>query len=100
MVKRGRVAGSVLSPLWRVWLVGFVIAVVDLTAVSNAWHAEYAADPDCVVYELENEPLAEPGGDLQVGPCDTRELVTPLCVTTLVLAHLDAQVPARAPPLS
>lgn len=58
MINRGCVAGSATSPTWRVWLVGFVIAVVGLTAWSNAWHAEHAAESNCVVCEFENDPCS------------------------------------------
>ena len=100
MVNRGRVAGSVPSPTWRVWLVGFVIAVVGVTAVSAAWHAEHDAGPSCVVCKLRHQPLAEVSGDLQVRPVDEPEPATPLSVTALVSANPDEQVPIRAPPLS
>ena len=86
--------------MWRVWLVGFVIAAVSVTAVSTAWHAAHDVDSDCVVCKFENEPLAELAGNPQVSPGDTPEPASHLSVTALVLAHLDEQVPARAPPLS
>jgi len=100
MITWGRIGRSEPIPIWRVCVVGCIIAVVAATAVSAAWHTEHDADPNCVVCKLRHEPLADLAGDLQVGPFDALEPVTPLCVTTLVLAHLDAQVPARAPPLS
>ena len=91
---RGRVA------TWRVWFVGFVIAVVGPTAVSAAWHAEHDTDPTCVVCKLRHQPLAEPAGDLQGGPVDAPEPATRASVTTWIPADPDAQVPTRAPPLS
>ena len=68
MVNRGRVGSSGPVPMWRVWFVGFVIAVVGATAVSAAWHAEHNTDPSCVVCKLRHQPLAEVSGDLKVGP--------------------------------
>ena len=100
MVNRSRVAGSVASSTWRVWLIGFVIATVGVTAVSAAWHAGHDADSDCVLCKFENEPLADRTGDHQVGRCYTPEPATPLCSSTLVLTDLEEQAPARAPPLS
>ena len=100
MVNRGRAAGSILSPVWRVWLVGLVIAAVDVTALAAAWHAEHDTDTDCVVCDFETESPAELAGHLRGVPGDTPELASHLSVTSLVLAHLDEQVPTRAPPLS
>ena len=88
------------KPMWRVWLIGLVIAAVSVTAVSAAWHATHDADSDCLVCEFEKEPLAELAGDPYVSPGDTPEPAPHLSVTALSLAHLDEQVPARAPPLS
>ena len=99
MVNRSCGAGSVTSPMLRVWLVGFVIAVVGLTAMAAAWHAEHDADPSCVVCKLRHQPL-EVAGDLQVRQVDAPEPTTPLSVTTWVPADPDAQVSTRAPPLS
>ena len=86
--------------MWRLWLVGFLIAVVGATAVSAAWHAEHDANPNCVVCKLRHEPLAELAGDLQVGPGAAPERATPLSVTPWIPADPDAHVPTRAPPLS
>ena len=88
------------SPMWHVWLVGLVIAAISVTAISAAWHTAHDADSDCVVCEFENEPLDELAGTAKVGPGDTPEPSMLLSATTLVLTHLDEQVPARAPPLS
>ena len=100
MVNRGRVSGSVLSAMWRIWLLGVVIVVVGATTVSDTWHTAHDGDSSCVDCELTEESLAEPSKDFQGGPSDDPEPPTSLCVTTLVMTHLDVQVPARAPPLS
>jgi len=86
--------------MWRVCVVGFVIAVVGTTVVSAAWHAEHDADPNCVVCKLRHEPLAELAGALRVGPDDAPEPATCPSLTTWIPADPDAQVPTRAPPLS
>ena len=100
MVNQGRVAGSVLSPPWRVWRVWFVVAIVGATAMAAAWHSEHDADPSCVACKLRYQPL-EVAGDLQQArPVDAPEPATPLSVTTWVPADPDEQVPTRAPPLS
>ena len=56
MINRGR-SGPI--PMWRVYVAGFVIAVVGTTVVSAAWHAEHDAGPNCVVCKLRHEPLAD-----------------------------------------
>lgn len=84
--------------MWRVYVVGSVIAVVGTTVVSAAWHAEHDANPSCVVCKLRHEPLVELAADLQVGPVDAPEPATCPSLTTWIPADPDAQVPARAPP--
>ncbi len=86
--------------MWRVWLAGFVIAVIGATAVPAFWHAGHDADSSCVVCELRYQPLTEVAGVLWVGPVDAPEPAPPLSVTAWVPVHPDAQVPTRAPPLS
>ncbi len=86
--------------MWRVYVVGFVIAVMGTTVVSAAWHAEHDSDPNCVVCKLRREPLAELAGDLQLGSGDAPQPATRLSVTTWIPADPDAQVPTRAPPRS
>ena len=100
MMTRGRIGRSEPIPIWRVCVVGCVIAVVAATAVSAAWHTEHDADPNCVVCKLRHEPLAELAGDLQVGPVDTPEPAMRPSLITWIPADPDAQVPTRAPPLS
>ena len=87
-------------PVWRVYVIGFVIAVLGTTVVPAAWHAEHDADPNCVVCKLSHEPLADLAGELQVGPGDAPDPVTHASVTTWIPANPDAQVPTRAPPRS
>ncbi len=86
--------------MWRVCVVGFVIAVVSATAVAAAWHAKHDADPNCVGCKLRHQPLAELSGNLQVGPVDAPEPATHASVTTWIPADPDAHVPTCAPPLS
>ena len=100
MINRGRIGRSGPTPVWRVYVVGFVMAVVGTTAVAAAWHAEHDADPNCVVCKLRHEPLAELAGALQVGPGDASEPAARPSVTTWIPADPDAQVPTRAPPHS
>ena len=85
--------------MWRVWVAGFVIAVVGSAAVAVAWHAEHGADPDCVVCKLAHEPLAELSGSLEVAPVHVPEPAPHASATTWMPADPNAQVPARAPPL-
>ena len=96
MINRGR-SGPI--PMWRVYVAGFVIAVVGTTVVSAAWHAEHDAGPNCVVCKLRHEPLADLAGELQVGPGDAPEPTTRQFLTAWVPADPDARVPTRAPPL-
>ena len=100
MITWGRIGRSGPIPIWRVCVVGCIIAVVAATAVSAAWHTEHDADPNCVVCKLRHEPLAELAGDLQVGPVDAPEPAMRPSLITWIPADPDAQVPTRAPPLS
>lgn len=100
MITRGRIGRSEPIPIWRVCVVGCVIAVVAATAVSAAWHPEHDADPNCVACKLRHEPLTELAGGLQVGPVDAAEAATRASVTAWIPTDPDAQVPTRAPPLS
>ena len=100
MVNRGHIGRSRPGTAWHLWFVGLVIAVVGATAVSDAWHLEHDADPSCVVCKLVHQPLAELSGNVQVGPSAAPELATRASTTRWIPADPDAQVPARAPPLS
>ncbi len=100
MINWGRIGRSGPIPMWRVYVVGFVIAVVGTIAVSAAWHAQHDSDPNCVVCKLGHEPLAEPAGDLQVGPRDAPEPATCPSLTTWVPTEPGTQVSTRAPPRS
>ena len=84
--------------MWRVWFIGFVIAMVGTTVVSAAWHAEHDSDPSCIVCKVRHEPLAELSGDLQVGAVEAPEAATRAVAATLMPADPDAQVLTRAPP--
>ena len=86
--------------MWRVWLIGLVVGVIGVTAMSAAWHAEHDTDPDCVVCKIRREPLTELSGDLQVGPVDAPEPAAHVAAAMWMPADPDAQVPTRAPPLS
>ena len=79
---------------------GCVVAVVGATAVSAAWHAEHDADQNCVVCKLRHQPVTDLSGAIHVGPIATPARLIGPSGDQWSPADTDAQVPARAPPLS
>jgi len=86
--------------MFRLWIGALAVALIAVTAVPTAVHAEHGADQECAVCKLRNEPLSALSGEFKVHPTETPEALAQAPRVTSVLSYHDAQIAARAPPLS
>ena len=83
---------------WRAWIVVLVMAVAGAAAAEVFCHEEHAADQQCAVCQLRNQPAAELAGSAQIGFADVAEpLEQPADGEWLASGHARS-LPARGPP--